>query len=57
VKKTDTAAAYYEVIEREAEIVQTVYRLYTHEGLSINAIARWLNEHQVPTYCSNSRAQ
>ena len=55
VKKTDTAAAYYEVIEREAEIVQTVYRLYTHEGLSINAIVRWLNEHEVPTRKGISR--
>ena len=41
--------ARYEVIEREAEIVRQVYDLYTSEGLSINAIARWLNEHHVPT--------
>ena len=49
MKKTDIAAAYYEVIEREAEIVRRVYQLYTQAGLSINAIVRWLNEHQVPT--------
>lgn len=49
IKKTDTSSAYYKVIEEEAEIVRTVYRLYVEEGLSINATARWLNDHQVPT--------
>ncbi len=49
VKKTDTAVAHYEVIEREAQVVRQVYDLYTSKGLSIHAIARWLNEHQVPT--------
>ena len=49
VKKTDSSSAYYEIIEKEAEVVRTVFRLYTEDGLSINAIARWLNDHQVPT--------
>ena len=49
IKKTETSSAYYKVIAEEAEIVKTVYRLYVEDGLSINAIARWLNEHQVPT--------
>ena len=49
MKKTDTSAAYYEVIEEQAEVVRKVYELYTRAGLSINAIARWLNVHSIPT--------
>ena len=49
IKKTETSSAYYHVIEEEAEVVRTVYKLYVQDALSINAIARWLNDHQVPT--------
>jgi site-specific DNA recombinase len=49
IKKTDTSAAYYEVIEEQAEVVREVYKLYTGAGLSINAIAGWLNAHRIPT--------
>ena len=49
IKKTDTSAAYYEVIEEQAEVVREVYKLYTEAGFSINAIARWLNAHRIPT--------
>src|SRR6202161_4747404 len=49
VKKSDTSAAYYEVIETEAEVVRLVYDAYTQQGLSINAITRLLNEREVPT--------
>jgi site-specific DNA recombinase len=55
VKKTDTSAAYYEVIEEQAEVVRKVYKLYTQDALSINAIARWLNAHAVPTRKGKSR--
>src|SRR5208283_4362004 len=49
LKKTDTSAAYYEVIESEAEVVRLVYDAYTQQGLTINGITRLLNERQVPT--------
>jgi len=49
IKKTDTSAAYYEVIEEQAEAVRDVYELYTGSGLSINAIARWLNAQRIST--------
>ena len=49
IKKTETSSAYYHVIEEEAEIVRTVFKLYAKDALSINAIARWLNDHQIPT--------
>ena len=37
VKKSDSATAYYEVIEAEADVVRLVFDTYTKEGLSINA--------------------
>jgi len=49
VKKTDTSAAYYQVIDSEAAIVRMVYEAYTRQGQSISAIARMLNEQGIPT--------
>ena len=49
IKKTQVSSAYYTVIERQAEVVRTVFNLYIKDGLSINAIARWLNDHQIST--------
>jgi site-specific DNA recombinase len=49
IKKTESSAAYYKVIEEQAEVVRNVYKLYTEAGLSINAITRWLNEKAIPT--------
>jgi len=55
VKKSDTAAAYYEIVEPEAAVVRMVYDVYTQHGLSINAIARMLNERQIPTRTETTR--
>ena len=55
VKKTETSSAYYAIIERESEVVRKVFKQYTEGGLSINAIARWLNDHQLPTRTGRSR--
>jgi site-specific DNA recombinase len=49
VKKTDSAAAYFEVIESEAEVVRMVYNLYTTTMMSIGAITRALNDRAIPT--------
>ena len=49
VRKTDERAGYYEVIEREAQVVRQAYALYTGEGLSIGEVTRRLNELGVPT--------
>jgi Resolvase, N terminal domain/TIR domain len=35
VKKTDTSAAYYEVVESEAEVVRFIFDAYTRQGLSL----------------------
>lgn len=49
IKRTETSDAYYEVIDREAEVVRNVYQYYTEEKLSIAAIVRKLNDHDIPT--------
>jgi site-specific DNA recombinase len=55
VRKTDERAAYYEVIEAEAEVVRQVFDLYTVGALSIGAITRRLNELGVPTKKGGAR--
>ena len=55
VRKSETSDAYYQVLEKEAEVVRNVFRLYTQESLSINAIARWLNEHNIATRTGAAR--
>ena len=49
VRKSDDAAARYEVINAEADIVRTVYHHYIAAGMSIGTITRLLNERGVPT--------
>jgi site-specific DNA recombinase len=55
VRKSDRSAAYYEIIESEAQVVRLVFETYTQQGLSINAIARLLNERQIPTRTGTTR--
>src|SRR5213594_644974 len=57
VRKSDGCAAYYEVIETEAAVVRMVFEMYTQQGLSINAIARMLNERQIPTRSAAARCE
>jgi site-specific DNA recombinase len=49
VRKSDDAAARYEIIEAEADIVRMVYQSYIGAGMSIGAITRLLNQRGVPT--------
>lgn len=49
VKKSDLAAAHYDILPSEAAVVRQVYHRYTVDGLSIGAITRWLNEQGIPT--------
>src|SRR5215510_8125001 len=55
VKKSDTAAAFYEIVETEAKVVRMVFEIYTQQRLSINAIARLLNERQIATRTGKGR--
>jgi site-specific DNA recombinase len=49
IRKTEHAAARYEVNEEQARIVRWIFALYTAQGLSIGALARRLNEQAIPT--------
>ena len=49
VKKTDTSAAYYQIVEAEAEVIRMIFDWYTRKGFSIEAITRELNQRQIPT--------
>ena len=55
IRKTDHSAAYYEIIEAEAQVVRMVFDMYTQQGLSINAIVRMLNERGIPTRTGKTR--
>src|SRR5467141_2178563 len=55
VRKSDTSAAFYEVIEAEAKVVRMLFEIYTQQGLSIKAIARLLNERQIATRTGKGR--
>ena len=49
VKKSDASAAYYQVVEAEAQVVRMVFEMYTQQQLSVTAIARQLDQRQIPT--------
>lgn len=55
VKKTDTAAAYYEIVEPEAAVVRLIFDAYAREGLSINAIVVRLIDRDTPTRSTTAR--
>src|SRR5713101_9369273 len=49
VKKSDSTAAYYEVIGAEADVVRLVFQTYIEQTASINGITRMLSEQKIPT--------
>src|ERR1700693_2106462 len=55
MRKTDTSAAYYQVVERDAGVVRMVFKMYTQERLSINDIARVLNKRGISTKTGKTR--
>ncbi len=55
VKRSERSEAYYEVLDAEARVVREVFELYSEQRLSINAIARLLNERQIPTRTGKTR--
>jgi len=55
VKKTEYTAAYYEIIDSQAEVVREIYRLYTEELRSIGGITRWLDKQGILTRKGKSR--
>ena len=55
IKKSDGAEARYQVLEHEAEVVRMIFDAYTRDGLSINSIARLLNQQQIATRRGDTR--
>ena len=55
VRKSEETAAFYQIIEAEADVVRLIYERYTVKHLSIGAITRLLNEQGVPTRKQISR--
>ncbi|WP_445330214.1 recombinase family protein [Tepidibacter sp. Z1-5] len=45
----DVENKYLKINEKEAKIVQLIYRLYYNEGCGIGKIARYLNDKEIPT--------
>ena len=48
-RKTEAMDAFYEILEAESIVVRSVFELYTEQAMSINAIARQLNDKAVAT--------
>jgi site-specific DNA recombinase len=55
VKKTETSASYYEIIEQEAGVIRKVFELYTGSWFSIGGVVGWLNDQGIPTRKKISR--
>ena len=55
VKKNEATDACFLVDQAQAAVVREVFEWYTVEGLSIGAIARRLNDREVPTRFGKSR--
>jgi len=55
VRKSDHAAARYEVVPHEAAIVAALFRRYADEGVAIAELARWLGSTGVPTRTGKAR--
>ena len=55
VRKSDLAAAMYEIAEDEAALVAEMFRRYADEGASIADLARWLTSQGVPTRTGKHR--
>ncbi len=54
VKRSEHSQAFYEVVEAQAEVVRRVFAWYTQALWSIGAIARQLNQEQIPTRSGRS---
>jgi site-specific DNA recombinase len=55
IRKSDSRAAYYEIIESQAQVVRDIFRLYTREGFSIGRVSRHLSAEGIPTHTGKAR--
>lgn len=49
MRKTEEAAAYYQINEQEAVVVKEMFRMYTEDFCGIGAVARKLTAEKIPT--------
>jgi site-specific DNA recombinase len=54
-RKSDHAAAGYQIVEHEAVLVAELFRRYADDGASIAELARWLSDQGVATRTGKSR--
>ena len=55
IRKADSRAAYYEIIESQAQVVRDIFRLYTREGFSMGRVSRHLSAEGIPTHTGKAR--
>jgi site-specific DNA recombinase len=55
IRKSEGVPARYEVVEREAAVMQEIVRRYLEEGESLGALARWLTATGIPTRTGQPR--
>lgn len=49
IRKTEDAAAYYQINEQEAVVVKEMFRMYTEDFCGIGAVARKFTAEKIPT--------
>jgi len=55
IRKTEDAAAYYQINEKEAVVVKEMFRMYTEDFCGIGAVARKLSAEKIPTRKNTGR--
>ena len=55
IRKTEDAAAYYQINEKEAVVVKELFRMYTEDFCGIGAVARKLTAEKIPTRKNTGR--
>ena len=55
IRKTEDAAAYYQINEQEAVVVKEMFRMYTEDFCGIGAVARKFTAEKIPTRKNSTR--
>ncbi len=55
IRKTEDAAAYYQINEKEAEVVKEMFRMYTEDFCGIGAVARKFTAEKILTRKNTGR--
>jgi len=55
IRKTEDAAAYYQINEQEAVVVKEMFRMYTEDFCGIGVVARKFTAEKIPTRKNSAR--